>query len=68
MIQIIKQNNNNGGYRSFWVPNFKWQLVNWFISQDILTKNKAERMNKNQLYGKYFKIRKEKENESPGNS
>ena len=44
-------------WRDFWMPQYKYQLIQWFMQQGILTKNKAERMTKKQLYGKYCGIR-----------
>jgi len=41
----------------YWRPQFKWQLVDWFVEQGILVRWKAEKMSKNQLYGKYKEIR-----------
>jgi hypothetical protein len=42
---------------SYWHPQWKWQLVEWFVEQGILTHNKAQRMSKRQLYGKYKETR-----------
>jgi len=44
-------------WKTFWKPQFKWQLVDWFVSSSIMERSKAERMTKNQLYGKYWEIR-----------
>ena len=41
----------------YWKPQYKWQLVEWFTGQGILTRPKANRMSKKQLYGKYCEIR-----------
>lgn len=41
----------------FYVPRFKYELVDFFVKQNILTKEKAERMKKKNLFGKYFEIR-----------
>lgn len=43
---------------SYWKPRFKWELVDWFVKQGILTKAKANKMQKKQLYGKYIETRK----------
>jgi hypothetical protein len=44
--------------KDYWRPQYKWQLVEWFFRQGILSKSKASRMNKNNLYGKYIEIRR----------
>jgi hypothetical protein len=43
----------------FWIPKFKWQLVDWFVGRWMLTRVKAERMTKRQLMGKYCQVRRE---------
>lgn len=43
---------------NFYIPRFKYELVDFFVKQNILTRSKAERMKKNNLEGKYFEIRK----------
>jgi len=43
--------------RDFWLPTHKFQLVEWFVGRNILERNKANRMSKKQLYGKYCEIR-----------
>jgi hypothetical protein len=42
----------------FWVPEFKWQLVDWFVMNNIFTKSQAEGKSKKQLYAIYYKIRR----------
>jgi hypothetical protein len=41
----------------FWIPKFKWQYIQWFIKQGILTKSQAGKMKLNNLKGKYVEIR-----------
>jgi len=41
----------------YWHPNHKFQLVNWFVSNNILTYSKANKMSLKNLYGKYKEIR-----------
>ena len=43
----------------YWMPSFKWQFVEWFVSQHILTRAKARRMTVRQLRGKYVEVRRE---------
>lgn len=45
---------------NFWIPEYKFQLVEWFVGNKILTRPKANRMSYRQLLGKYVEIRKEK--------
>ena len=42
----------------YWRPQFKFQLVDFFVKQNILTQAKAKSMNKNNLFGKYCEIRR----------
>lgn len=42
---------------NFWIPTYKWQYVQWFEDQKILTRSKANRMSLKQLRGKYCEIR-----------
>lgn len=35
----------------FWIPEFKWQLLDFFKSQGI---SNLSHLTKRQLYGKYF--------------
>ena len=41
----------------YWHPQYKWQLVEWLVRQGILTFNKAKKMSKRELYGKYKEVR-----------
>ena len=41
----------------YWIPKYKWQLIEWFVSNHLLTRRKANRMSKRQLYGKYREVR-----------
>lgn len=43
---------------NFWVPSFKWQLVEWFVKRRQLSKAKAQKMSKKELMGKYYEIRR----------
>jgi len=47
-----------GEMSEYWHPKFKYQLVEWFVRQDILSYAKARRMSKRQLYGKYTEERR----------
>ncbi len=41
----------------YWRPQFKFQLVEYFVSNNILTRAKANRMRFKNLYGKYKEYR-----------
>lgn len=42
---------------NYWMPTMKWQFIQWFEDQNILTRAKANRMSLKQLRGKYCEIR-----------
>jgi hypothetical protein len=42
---------------NYWMPQYKWQFVQWFEDQNILTRAKSNRMSLKQLRGKYCEIR-----------
>ena len=44
-------------FRDYWKPQFKYQFVEWFVQQGILTFSKANKMRLKNLKGKYFEIR-----------
>jgi len=41
----------------YWHPKHKFEIVNWFVSNNILTYAKANRMNFKNLWGKYKECR-----------
>jgi len=47
--------------QDYWHPQYKWQLVEYFVSNNILTQAKANRMRFKNLYGKYKEIREKGE-------
>jgi hypothetical protein len=57
LYYLSNQNTGDKIMSNFWVPKFKWQYVEWFVKQGILTKNQANTMKLNNLRGKYFEIR-----------
>lgn len=42
---------------NYWMPTYKWQFIQFFEDQKILTRAKANRMSLKQLRGKYCEIR-----------
>jgi len=42
----------------FWVPQWKWQLVDWLTRHFNEPASKFKRMKKNRLYAIYIKVRK----------
>ena len=44
-------------FNTFWIPTLKYQFVEWFVQQSILTFSKANKMRLENLRGKYFEIR-----------
>ncbi len=44
-------------YNKFWIPHYKYQLVDWLHNCMGINKGKLNRMCLSNLYGMYFKIR-----------
>ena len=42
----------------FWIPRWKWQLVDWLTRHFDEPACKFERIKKNRLYAMYIKIRR----------
>ena len=44
-------------YIDFWVPRYKWELVEWLSKRYPEDRKRFERMEKRRLYAIYFRIR-----------
>jgi len=57
-VKLVKMKPSAIDMRDYWIPQFKWQLVDWFlIHEPASSKRKWERMSKKELYGKYKEVR-----------